>query len=76
MGYGTVNIGYPIRKDDFDPAGAADSAVQQHNRSGTAHSDIRASITKLENSLKASMEEMREAMVTATIQVTYNGGVG
>ena len=57
MGYGTVNLGYPIRKDDFDPAGAAQDAVSEHNSSGAAHQDI------------------REAMVTATVQVSYNGGV-
>ena len=44
MGYGTVNTGYPIRKEEFDHAGAADNAVQQHNQDQTAHPDIRASM--------------------------------
>lgn len=57
MGHGTVNTGYPIKKDWFDPAGAAQTAVSEHNSSGTAHADIRA------------------AMVTATVQVSYNEGM-
>lgn len=57
MGYGTVNLGYPIKKDEFEKAGAADAAVQQHNSSGAAHPDIRA------------------AMLTATVQVSYNEGM-
>ena len=57
MGYGTVNLGYPIKKDEFEKAGAAKSAVSEHNSSDAAHPDIRA------------------AMLTATVQVSYNEGM-
>lgn len=56
MGYGTVNLGYPIKKDEFEKAGAAAEAVASHNVDQFAHPDIRAS------------------MVTAMVQVSYNGG--
>ena len=56
MGYGTVNTGYPIKKEEFEPAGTSADTVENHNVNISAHQDI------------------REAMVTATVQVSYNGG--
>lgn len=56
MGYGTVNTGYPIKKEEFEPAGTSVDTVENHNVDLSAHQDIRAT------------------MVTATDQVSYNGG--
>ena len=31
MGYGTVNVGYPVRKEEFDPAGSAETVQENLN---------------------------------------------
>ena len=58
-GYGNINTGYPVNPGEFEQAGAAEDAVEQHNQDPQAHPDIRQAMA---------------AMLTATVQVTYNGG--
>ena len=38
MGYGSVNVGYPIKPETFEQAGA----VEQHNADPNAHPEMRA----------------------------------
>lgn len=49
MGYGSVNVGYPIKPNNFEAAGS----VAQHNQDSGAHADIRA---ELAGTLKASIK--------------------
>ena len=58
-GYGNINTGYPVNPGEFEQAGAAEDAVEQHNQDPQAHPDIRQAMA---------------AMLTATVQVSYNGG--
>lgn len=64
MGYGSVNVGYPIKKGDFEEAGAA-AAVQadldDHKTDPEAHGDIREAI----ESIPAA------SVYTATIGTTW-----
>lgn len=62
-GYGNINTGYPVNPGEFEQAGAAEDAVEQHNQDSSAHPDIRQAMA---------------AMLSATVQVSYNatGGAG